>query len=344
MGQERTGVSNPAVSVVIPVYNGENYLRLAIESVLSQTFQDFEIIVIDDGSKDATPDIAHSFGNRVRYVKQENAGVAAAVNHGISLARGRYFAWLSHDDFWAPEKLSSQVQALEHVDSPAVCYTDIKWIDGEGKVFDEKELPLPDRRELVRAILRWDLVLYAAYSLVCDLRCFEQVGLYDLKRRYTQDADMLLRLARTFTFVRVPEKLMLIRQHSARESLRPAFVAEADAFYRGWLDALTPAELSASDSALARAMSRKEIADVFLTRRTEPWTGIAHAQYWKALGESPLALPPVLGSLFCHYFKLPPQFYRVGVRSVLRRQVQRLRASATRREESLKDDADQGRV
>lgn len=320
-------MSNPAVSVVIPVYNGENYLRLALESVLRQTFQDLEIIVIDDGSKDSTPDIAQSFGERVRYVRQENAGVAAAVNHGIRLARGRYFAWLSHDDLWAPEKLSAQLEALQHVDGPAVCYTDIKLIDGEGKVFDEKELPLPNRNEIVRAILRLEPVLYAAYSLVCEVRCFEQVGPYDLKKRHTQDADMLLRLARTFPFVRVPEKLMFVREHGTRDSLRPTFVAEANAFYRAWLDALTPAELSSNPSALARATSRKEIADVFLFRGTEPWTGLARAQYRKALGESPLVLPGVLGSLFCHHFNLPPQFYRIGVRKFLRRQVRRLTRS-----------------
>lgn len=320
-------MSNPAVSVVIPVYNGENYLRLALESVLRQTFQDFEIIVIDDGSKDSTPDIAQSFGERVRYVRQENAGVAAAVNHGIRLARGRYFAWLSHDDLWAPEKLSAQLEALQRVDGPAVCYTDIKLIDGEGKVFDEKELSLPNRNEIVRAILRLEPVLYAAYSLVCEVRCFEQVGPYDLKKRHTQDADMLLRLARTFPFVRVPEKLMFVREHGTRDSLRPTFVAEANAFYRAWLDALTPAELSSNPSALARATSRKEIADVFLFRGTEPWTGLARAQYRKALGESPLVLPGVLGSLFCHHFNLPPQFYRIGVRKFLRRQVRRLTRS-----------------
>ena len=327
MGQKRIGMSNPSVSVVIPVYNGENYLRLAIESVLHQTFQDFEIIVIDDGSKDCTPDVVQSFSDRVRYVRQENAGVAAAVNHGIRLARGRYFAWLSHDDLWAPEKLSAQLQALQRVDGPAVCYTDIKLIDGEGKVFDEKALPLPNRNDVVRAILRLEPVLYAAYSLLCDLRCFEQVGLYDLKKRHTQDADMLLRLARSFPFVRVPEKLMFVREHGTRDSLRPTFVAEANAFYRAWLDALTPAELSENPSAFARAISRKEIADVFLIRGTEPWTGLARAQYRKALGESPLVLPGVLGSLFCHHFNLPHQFYRIGVRSFLRRQIQRLRRS-----------------
>ena len=311
-------MSNPTVSVVIPVYNGENYLQVAIESVLAQTFQDFEIIVIDDGSKDSTPEIAQRY-DRVRYVRQENAGAAAAVNHGIRLARGRYFAWLSHDDLYSPEKLSEQVKALQHAGEPAVCYTDIKWIDQDGKVLVEKELPLPTRRELVKAILLGEPVSFAAYSLVCDLRCFEQVGLYDVKKPYTQDADMLLRFARTFPFVRVPEKLTFVRDHGTRTSYHPAFTAEANMFYRRWLDALTPAELSTSPSALDRAMSRKGIADVFLSRGTELWKGLARAQYRKALAESPLALPAVIRSILSHELKSRRNFYRIGARSFLRR-------------------------
>jgi hypothetical protein len=114
-----------------------------------------------------------------------------------------------------------------------------------------------------------------------------------------------------------------VRDHGTRDSYRPTFVAEANAFYRAWLDALTPAELSASRSALGRAMSRKGIADVFLRRGTELWTGLARAQYRKALSESPLALPAVLGSLFFHYLKPRRHFYRVGIRSYLRRLAQR---------------------
>jgi glycosyltransferase involved in cell wall biosynthesis len=315
-------MSTPTVSVVIPVYNGENYLRLALESVLCQTFQDFEIIVVDDGSKDSTPEIVRSFGERVRYVRQENAGVAAAVNHGISLAGGRYFAWLSHDDLWAPDKLFEQLRTVQNIDGPAVCYTDIKLIDSEGKVFEEKEAPLPDDpHAIVTAVLRGEPILFAAYSLVCDLRCFEQVGLYDLNKRHTQDADMLLRLARTFPFTRVPKKLMFVRDHGSRDSKSPTFEGEASVFYRTWLDSLTPAELSASHSAYARAMTRKEIADGFLVRGAEPWTGLARAQYRKALSESPLVLPAVIGSLFCDFFHLPLQFYRVGLRSYVRRRL-----------------------
>ncbi|MBV9925974.1 MAG: glycosyltransferase [Acidobacteria bacterium] len=319
-------MSNPTVSVIMPVYNGENYLRSAVESVLAQTFRDFEVVVVDDGSKDSTPEIAQSYGDPVRYVRQENAGVAAAVNRGIREARGRYFAWLSHDDLYAPEKLEKQLRALESSGGPGVCYTDIKWIDGEGKVFDEKELPLPPRREVVRAILLGEPVSFAAYSLMCDLSCFERVGPYDVKKRHTQDADMLIRLAREFPFVRVPGKLTSVREHGTRDSYRPTFVAEAQGFYRAWLDDLRPEELSASpDSAMARAMSRKQIADTFYRRGNELWTGLARGEYRKAVAETPLAAPAVLGSFASHYFrkaafalKSRRNFYRVGLRSALR--------------------------
>src|SRR5438132_7847564 len=109
-------MSNPTVSVILPVYNGENYLRLAIESVLNQTFQDYELIMIDDGSVDSTPAIAREYGQRVRYVRQENTGVASAFNHGLELATGRYISWLSHDDVFLPEKLEKQASALDSVD------------------------------------------------------------------------------------------------------------------------------------------------------------------------------------------------------------------------------------
>src|SRR6185503_4290778 len=123
----------PVVSVILPVYNGENYLRVSIESVLHQTFQDFELIVVDDGSSDASGDIARSYGEQVKYVYQENTGVAGAVNHGLRLATGRYISWLSHDDAFHPNKLEKQVTALSQVGTPAVCYTDIQRIDSEGR-------------------------------------------------------------------------------------------------------------------------------------------------------------------------------------------------------------------
>ncbi len=101
-----------AISVIIPAYNAQKYLAEAIESVIAQTSAPLEIVVVDDGSTDATPRIATGF-SRVTYVRQENAGVAAALNHGSRVARGDLIAFLSADDIWDKGKLERQLQALD---------------------------------------------------------------------------------------------------------------------------------------------------------------------------------------------------------------------------------------
>lgn len=95
----------PVVSVIIPVYNGAKYLMEAIDSVLSQTFTDFELLVVDDGSTDETWGLIQSYGSRVRGFRKLNGGVASALNLGIRESRGKWIAWLSHDDAFLPKKL-----------------------------------------------------------------------------------------------------------------------------------------------------------------------------------------------------------------------------------------------
>lgn len=104
-------ISNPLVSIIIPVYNGSNYLKEAIESALGQTYKNIEILVINDGSNDKglTHNLAISFGDKIKYYKKENGGVASALNFGISKMNGEYFSWLSHDDIYKPEKIERQI-------------------------------------------------------------------------------------------------------------------------------------------------------------------------------------------------------------------------------------------
>lgn len=104
----------PLVSIIIPVYNGANYLAEAIESALSQTYENIEILVINDGSTDsgATERIACSYGDRIRYFKKENGGVSTALNYGISKMSGDWFSWLSHDDLYTPNKIKFQIDKL----------------------------------------------------------------------------------------------------------------------------------------------------------------------------------------------------------------------------------------
>ena len=107
---------NPLVSIIIPVYNGENYLREAIDSALAQTYKNIEIIVVNDGSKDKTDEICKSYGSRIRYFKKENGGVSTALNLGIKKMNGEYFSWLSHDDLYYDDKIKVEVDYLRELD------------------------------------------------------------------------------------------------------------------------------------------------------------------------------------------------------------------------------------
>ncbi|HMD90203.1 MAG TPA: glycosyltransferase family A protein, partial [Anaerolineaceae bacterium] len=133
--------SNPQVSVLIPVYNGENYLRESINSVLAQTFTDFELLVIDDGSKDGTWNIIESYGNQLRGLKKENGGVASALNLGIQKARGRWIAWLSHDDLFLPNKLERQIKFLDKNPKYRACHTGFYVIDKQGELIRQRDVP-----------------------------------------------------------------------------------------------------------------------------------------------------------------------------------------------------------
>lgn len=106
----------PLVSIIIPVYNGANYMRQAIDSALAQTYENIEIIVVNDGSTDdgETEQIALSYGERIRYYKKENGGCASALNYGISKMKGDWFSWLSHDDLYMPDKVKSQINAIRN--------------------------------------------------------------------------------------------------------------------------------------------------------------------------------------------------------------------------------------
>src|SRR5690349_3602213 len=103
----------PKVSVIIPTYNRAQFIARAVDSVLEQTYKDFEIIVIDDGSSDNTQEILKAYEGKIRYVYQQNKGISAARNRGIQEAKGEYIAFLDSDDVWKPEKLSVQVAILD---------------------------------------------------------------------------------------------------------------------------------------------------------------------------------------------------------------------------------------
>lgn len=259
-------VFRPFVSIVIPVYNGSDYLREAVDSALAQTYGNFEVLVVDDGSDDAgkTERIARSYGDGIRYFRKENAGVASALNLGIREMRGEYFSWLSHDDVYLPRKVEREVAALEKCGRDAVVYSDYEVIDASSchvEVFRAGRISAPQ----FRMLLITDIPVNGCTVLV-PRRCFEQIGLFDERLKTAQDYDMWFRIARRHPFVHVPEVLLRSRIHAAQGTRRmtSTCLAEGNANFTQWLDEIALDQSPSPDPALTRFFFR---AAVRLKRR-----------------------------------------------------------------------------
>jgi len=173
----------PEFSVIIPVYNGEKYLREALESVLADPWESFELIVVDDGSSDGTAAVVRDFPG-VRYHFQENQGVAVARNTGIGLARGRYIAFLDSDDIWLPGRFIESFRKME--EDPEVQY-----LLGEMIMFLEKGM---ERPPLIRPEWLGKPVTGAATGVMTARRdCFSRVGLFNPGYRKGEDTEWLHR-------------------------------------------------------------------------------------------------------------------------------------------------------
>lgn len=128
------------VSVIIPTYNRGYFISKTIDSVLAQTYRPVEIIVVDDGSSDDTSVVVDKYGSQLRYIYQENAGLASARNTGLAAARGEYIAFQDSDDIWLPWKLQAQVALMRNVPDLALVWTDMTAVDPDGEMVREKHL------------------------------------------------------------------------------------------------------------------------------------------------------------------------------------------------------------
>jgi len=201
----------PAVSVIIPTYNRAYCLARAVTSVLGQSFADFELIVVDDGSTDDTAAVLAGFGDpRLRVVQHPvNRGVGATINTGIREAAADLIALQDSDDEWLSEKLARQVAVMQAGgDRLGVVYCDQwRFRGGERSYFASPHLTPADGIVFVRAL---DDALYniGNQSLLIRRRCFDEVGLYDESLRRNEDLDMLIRISRRFHFHHIPEPLL----------------------------------------------------------------------------------------------------------------------------------------
>ncbi|MDY6936546.1 MAG: glycosyltransferase family A protein [Cyanobacteriota bacterium] len=188
---------NPQVSVIIPAYQGERHISQAISSVLAQTFTDWEIIVVDDGSTDRTREVLQPYWEKVRYAHQENQGVAAARNCGISRSRGKWIAFLDQDDEFLPDKLATQMACVQnlpkHQTDVGIVHSGWQITSDRAEVLGEV-FPWQGIRELTLASwVRQKPVFLGA--MLFDRQWLAQVGGFDTQWQQTSDVDLVLRLA-----------------------------------------------------------------------------------------------------------------------------------------------------
>ena len=212
----------PAVTVVIPVYNGSRFLRSTLESVFEQTCQDYEIICVDDGSTDASLTILAEYADRVRVINQVNAGQGSARNAGVRRGTGKYIAFLDQDDRWYPQNLERQVAELELHPDLAMVHCDMDWIDTSGQVIrcnvvSKTRRSQQDSLVTFTRMVGWDPAIYPSTMLI-RRDAFDRIDGFDPDLRYGEDIDLALRLKQDGEFLFLAQSLTQYRKHSANFS------------------------------------------------------------------------------------------------------------------------------
>lgn len=205
------------VSVIIPAYNSETTIRETIESVLCQTFSDFKIIVIDDGSQDSTAEVVGKIDDpRIQFFSYENAGVATARNRGIEKATGKYIAFLDADDLWTTDKLASQLQALQKNPEAFVAYSWTDYINESG-CFLHSGSHVAVQGNVYDRLLASNFLENGSNPLI-RTEAIATIGNFDEFLPPAEDWDLYLRLAARYKFVAVPRPQILYRVHTGSAS------------------------------------------------------------------------------------------------------------------------------
>ena len=198
----------PTVSVIIPVYNGADEVRRAIDSALAQTKVSVEVIVLNDGSKDETASVLQEYGDRIRAVNQHNSGLSKTRNNGIALATGEWVAFLDHDDYWLPEKLSLQLQAAERTGFDIV-YTNAGNFGDVGRVSELRSEPQAMKEgDLLEPLLQDNFIVVS--SVMIRRAVIQDIGCFDTSLPSVEDWDLWLKLsARGIRFAAVGQPVTM---------------------------------------------------------------------------------------------------------------------------------------
>lgn len=213
----------PLVSIIIPVYNGENFLKEAVESALNQTYKNIEIIVINDGSTDNTESIALSFGDKIKYYKKSNGGVSSALNLGIEKMSGEYFSWLSHDDLYDENKIQNQITELSKWDyaENVIAYSSAHLINSEGKIIKYGKIR---EKCKISGYEVFDLLINKNLNgcglLIPKVQLVKIKG-FDTKFKYLQDLYSWIKMSlNDIVLVRTGEILVYTRIHRNQQTVK----------------------------------------------------------------------------------------------------------------------------
>jgi|APLak6261660231_1056022.scaffolds.fasta_scaffold10261_1 glycosyltransferase involved in cell wall biosynthesis len=208
-------MSDPLVSIIMPVYNGERYISKAIESVLSQTYQNFELIIVNDGSTDNSKAVIDTYlkDPRIRYIEQHNAGVAAARNTAIKKSQGELIGFLDQDDLWLPEKIENQIQYFKNHQNISLVYSDyIVLNELENSSHRQRDLiPFDPSQSNLISIFTQNRI--GVLTVLVKKQCVIDSGLLEEELKGTDDYELWLRLALDYEFQYIPLLLATYRWH-----------------------------------------------------------------------------------------------------------------------------------
>ena len=212
----------PKVDIIVPAYNASNFLSEALQSVLAQTFTDWRILLVDDGSTDNTLEIARTFeqqcGPKIKIISQENRGLSAARNAALQHASAEFIALLDADDIWFPIRLEKSIASFEGRPEFGLSYGSITYVDQQGMINGTPKL---ESRNAEGWIARG--IYTRALNLPCPTItfrrvCIDQVGYFDETLRAAEDRDLWLRISLQYQVVRIPEVIALYRTSSGSMS------------------------------------------------------------------------------------------------------------------------------
>ena len=263
----------PRVSVVIPAFNAAALIGTTLASVLEGTYQDLELVVIDDGSADETAAVAAAYGAKVRVVSQANAGMSAARNVGIAQSHGQFIALLDADDVWHPQKLALQVAAMDAEPDVGVCYTEFFAWDGVGVARFGLPASAEQAPDLTGWIYHWMLLTNFVLPSSALIRrdVFERSGPFTCACQQTDDWEFFVRVSREWQFLKLAAPLVAYRQTPGSLSRRIMATNEPEAMRDSLIDRfglVSPQgfEVDRAELSRRRHKGRMDFANAHLAR------------------------------------------------------------------------------